>query len=334
MNDELLVKYMLGECLPDERQAVERWLEEDASHRIVYDEMLKVWEQSKVLQSMPPRDTEVSWEKLQARFHRKPAARMRPWTMYWVVAASVLLLLGLGWWMQQDQHTQKPEVAIHQVPKDTVKPEVTELLTAAAKDQRGVQDTLQDRSVVTLNKQAELRYPKQFAAQERRVQLKGEAFFSITPNKEKPFYVDAGNAVEIRVVGTSFNVKAMETYTEVIVETGIVEVKKFNRVVLLHPGEQARIRREDSTIVVQKHADKLHRYYRSRQFECENTPLWRLVEILNEAYGDRVRIENKQIRSLTLTTRFDEQPLEQILEIISETFDLRVEQRGGMYYLN
>lgn len=333
MTDELLVKYMLGECGPSESEEVERWLNTNETHLKRYQDMLQLWEQSKVLQTIPPRDTEISWNTLKARMQHKPNARVLSWSRYWAVAAGLLLLLGMSWWWQR---SSSPETVVVKNPKeviDTTRPLVNELITAAAKDQRGLKDTLHDQSIVTLNKQAVLQYPKQFAASERRVQLQGEAFFSITPNKEKPFYVDAGNAVEIRVVGTSFNVKAMENYTEVIVETGIVEVKKFNRVVLLHRGEQARIQRDDSTIVVQKRKDKLYTYYRSRQFECEHTPLWRLVEILNEAYGDQVRIENAQLRSLTLTTRFDDQPLEQILEIIEETFELKVEKRGTMYYL-
>lgn len=334
MTDELLVKFMLGECGPDECKLVEAWLDANEAHRKHYDEMLHLWEQSKVLQAIPPRDTATSWNTLKTRLHQKPVARVSPWTRYWAVAAGVLFIVGLGWWMQQGRTPESVVLTKPATPKDTLKPEAIELMTADAKEQRGLKDTLHDQSIVTLNKEAVLRYPKKFASTERRVQLKGEAFFSITPNKQQPFYVDAGNAVEIRVVGTSFNVKALDAYTEVIVETGIVEVKKFNRVVLLHPGEQARIQRDDSSIVVQKRKDKLYTYYRSRQFECENTPLWRLVEILNEAYGDQVRIENKQLRSLTLTTRFDDQPLEQILEIIGETFELKVEKRGSKYYLN
>jgi ferric-dicitrate binding protein FerR (iron transport regulator) len=85
--------------------------------------------------------------------------------------------------------------------------------------------------------------------------------------------------------------------------------------------------------VVQKHRDKLYRYYRDKHFECDNTPLWKVVEVLNEAYGDSVRIDNKALRTLTITTRFDEQELENILDIIAETFEIKVEKEGGIYHL-
>jgi ferric-dicitrate binding protein FerR (iron transport regulator) len=172
-----------------------------------------------------------------------------------------------------------------------------------------------------------------FASAERRVKLKGEAFFNISPDKKKPFFIEAGNDVEIRVVGTSFNVKAYDDYTEVVVETGIVEVRKFNRVLLLHPNERARIDKEDSTITVEKSKDKLYRYYRSKEFECDNTPLWKVVEVLNEAYGDSIVIGRGDLRSLTLTTRFDNESLESILDIISETFEINVEKVGNKYIL-
>jgi transmembrane sensor len=165
------------------------------------------------------------------------------------------------------------------------------------------------------------------------VKLNGEAFFNITPNPKQPFYIEASNDVEIRVVGTSFNVKSFDAYTEVIVETGIVEVRKFNRVLLLHPREKARIDKEDSTIVVQRNSDKLYKYYRSKEFECDNTPLWKVVEVLNEAYGDSIVIGRNDLKSLTLTTRFDNESLESILEVISETFEIKVEKKGNKYIL-
>ncbi|MBK7588016.1 MAG: DUF4974 domain-containing protein [Bacteroidetes bacterium] len=85
--------------------------------------------------------------------------------------------------------------------------------------------------------------------------------------------------------------------------------------------------KEDSTIVVEKNKDKLYKYFRSKEFECDNTSLWRVVEVLNEAYGDSVVIGRSDLKSLTLTTRFDNESLESILEIISETFEINVEKK-------
>ncbi|MCC7029872.1 MAG: FecR domain-containing protein, partial [Chitinophagaceae bacterium] len=242
---------------------------------------------------------------------------------YYYAAAAVLLAVGLFGL----RYYFEPEAVIQHAPA------VAAASTVIHSNQTTRIDTLSDQSVVTLNKHAALHYPKEFSGKERRVKLEGEAFFSITPDKEKPFFIDARNNVEIRVVGTSFNVKSFDSYTEVIVETGIVEVRKFNKVILLHPREKARIDKEDSSIVVEKNQDKLYRYFRSKEFECDNTPLWKVVEVLNEVYGDSVVIGRSELKSLTLTTRFDNESLESILEIISETFELKVEKKGNKYIL-
>ncbi len=328
--DELLVKYLLEEASPEEKYQVEQWLLESAEHQTYFDGLKEVWEKSQAILQHKEVDEEAAWLRLQHRLQTKTTMGLKIGYQRWLyIAASVVLLL-TGYLIFKPQTGTPPDVVIK--PKDSITaplPKIKEVITA----QQTKIDTLSDNSIVTLNKNARLEYPETFKGNERRVKLNGEAFFNITPNKEKPFFIDAGNDVEIRVVGTSFNVKSNNLYTEVVVETGIVEVRKFNRVVLLHRLEKACIGKGDSTLVVQKQTDKLHKYYRSKEFECDNTPLWRVVEVLNEAYGDSIVIGRKELRSLTLTTRFDNQSLENILNIISETFDIQIEKSGHTYIL-
>ena len=91
-----------------------------------------------------------------------------------------------------------------------------------------------DGSVITVNKNSTLSYPSEFKGKTREVALNGEAFFKVTPNKEKPFIIHV-NDVTVRVVGTSFNIRSEKGKTEVIVETGIVQVTKNKRTVSLLP---------------------------------------------------------------------------------------------------
>ncbi len=322
LEDDLLVKFMLQECTAHEGAAVREWLALSPQNQLYYDQIVQIWEESKSLQTEDDIDTEAAWLRLKSKLTKPTPSFTIRRTLYYA-AAAILLIGGLLMWYR----------LTHDIPVKVDSPEIV-MQTEHIRSQQKVRiDTLNDHSVVTLNKNASLQYPKVFSNTERRVKLEGEAFFNITPDKQKPFYIDAANDVEIRVVGTSFNVKSFDAYTEVIVETGIVEVRKFNRVVLLHPREKARIDREDSTIVVEKSKDKLYKYFRSREFECDNTPLWKVVEVLNEAYGDSVVIGREDLKKLTLTTRFDNESLEDILDIISETFEITVEKKGGKYIL-
>ena len=114
-----------------------------------------------------------------------------------------------------------------------------------------VVDTLPDGSVVTLNKNSSLNYPSKFKGNKRAIALKGEAFFNVTPDKENPFVINV-NDVEIKVVGTSFNVRSENGVTEVIVETGVVQVTRNNKMVELRPAEKLKVGAVDSVLVKEK----------------------------------------------------------------------------------
>ena len=141
------------------------------------------------------------------------------------------------------------------------------------------------------------------------------------------------NDITVTVVGTSFNIKALEGKTQVIVETGVVRVTKNNRTIELQPNETLITSGTDSILVKEKVTDKLHQYYRSKEFVCDNTPLWKLVAVLNEAYNVNIVIERNELRNLPLTTTFYNESLEKILSIIAETFEITVERKGGQIIL-
>ena len=67
--------------------------------------------------------------------------------------------------------------------------------------------TLSDGTRVHLNAETRLTYPVCFSSKERIVQIEGEAYFDVAPDKEHPFIVKTSHT-SIRVTGTSFNVRA------------------------------------------------------------------------------------------------------------------------------
>jgi len=308
MNEDLLVKYLLGEASEEERRLVEAWINSDIANKKQYEDFKTIWEESRILAAASAVDENAAWQRFRSRVHAKnnPAVvrKIRP-IAWWRVAALFILIAGaayLGVKLFYDQPIPEQTIASHQTT---------------------LTDTLPDGSVVTLNKNSSLHYPSKFKSKSRTVALEGEAFFTVTPNKEKPFVVEV-NDVTIKVVGTSFNVKSINGVTEVIVETGVVEVSRNNQTVKLVPEERLKISPQDSSFTPEKVQDKLYNYYRSKDFVCDNTPLWKFVEVLNEAYEANIVIENPKIRSLLLNVPFYNQPLDRILEITSETLGITV----------
>jgi transmembrane sensor len=336
ITDDILIKHILGETDQEERVHVEQWLLLSNANQVRYEQYLQVWQHSKEV--LPPGHitAEESWQGLQQRMTKQSQFR---WSKRLIAAAATLaLIMGATWLLTREQKGAiNTDIATkHSDTSATLRPAPTKPLqtgTMLFATKLVIKDTLPDNSVVTLNKSTKMYRPDTFASNERRIHLSGEAFFDIAANKAKPFIIETENHVQITVVGTAFNVKSFKETTEVIVESGTVEMKYGSRTVSVRAGERAKMGKKDSIVIVQKIKDKLYKYYRSKVFECDETPLWKVVDVLNEAYGNRVTIGNANLRNLKLTTSFDNESLDKILEILSETFDISIEQKGNQYIL-
>lgn len=118
---------------------------------------------------------------------------------------------------------------------------------------------LSDGTVVWLNALTSLRFPIAFAGKERRVEVKGEAYFEVAKNAAMPFIVKAGSS-EIKVLGTHFNVMAYadDKLIKTTLLEGRVEVssdkhsssEKKDSFVVLEPGQQAQLDRSNKIKVM------------------------------------------------------------------------------------
>lgn len=119
------------------------------------------------------------------------------------------------------------------------------------------QVTLSDGTKVWLNAASSIRFPVSFTGAERRVSVKGEAYFEVAHDQFRPFKVEL-NTSEIEVLGTHFNVNAYDD--EASVKTTLLEGKvkltaKDNASpFILLPGQQSAID-NDGNITLQKDAD-------------------------------------------------------------------------------
>ncbi|RAJ37179.1 FecR family protein [Pedobacter cryoconitis] len=107
------------------------------------------------------------------------------------------------------------------------------------------QINLPDGTKVWLNAASSLKYPAQFAAHQRKVELTGEGYFEVSKDKKRPFTVVTGKQ-EVQVLGTHFNVNAYpeEKATKTTLLEGIVKVsnassQEHGDSKLLRPGEQS-----------------------------------------------------------------------------------------------
>ena len=317
--DELLVKYLLAETTEAEQEEVKHWIAANNENKRYYEHFKLIWQRSRHLAATSTVDENEAWKRFQQKVQNRvqdtnisqpeviPISRP---SINWVRVAAVLLVLVLcGGMIYYFTEQNAPR------------------MLALRSNESVMIDTLPDGSVVTLNKRSSLSYPETFKGDLRAVKLEGEAFFNITPNKSKPFVIDANGTV-VKVVGTSFNVKTTNDKTEVIVETGVVEVSKKKNMVKLNPHEKATVIKDKDEPVKEANDDELYNYYKTDEFICDHTPLSRLVEALNDAYDVHIEVRNN-VGNRQITTTFRNKSLNEILAVVAETLGVRIEKNGS-----
>ncbi len=140
----------------------------------------------------------------------------------WQLAASVLLLIGLGYWMsyykQENRNFDIPQLANYNL-------EEIEFVENQNTSNQPMSIKMSDGSEIVLQKNTRIKYPKVFEKSKREVYLVGEAFFKVKRNPQKPFIIYTKKLIT-QVLGTSFTIKANPDTEEerVIVKTGKVSV--------------------------------------------------------------------------------------------------------------
>lgn len=98
---------------------------------------------------------------------------------------------------------------------------------------------VEDGSEIWMNNKSKLTYPEEFDSDQRLVKLKGEAFFDVAKEPNRPFIIHTQD-IRIQVLGTSFNVKSYQEEDEIVISlaTGRIEVDALGKKQILTPGEQ------------------------------------------------------------------------------------------------
>lgn len=315
--DELIIKYIVGEADSEEAARAQQWIA-DPEHRKTYEHFLALWEHSRTGTALSQPDLEAAWQRFVLKREEAGKQGERPGrTLSFrnpfrtsVAAAAAVMVMFAAWWVF--------------IRKDNVS---FETVTASATY------TLPDQSVVILNSQSRLWYRKSFNKKERWVAMKGEAFFDVTRNKEKPFVVSVDD-IEVRVLGTSFNIRSDEKTTEIVVETGSVKVSRGGEDYVLAPGEKLVFKGKGMRADVSRVDNHLYQYYRTNMFVCDNTPLGQFAESLGEAYDVQVRIADSRLREQQLTGKFPKTAtIEPILETVALTLNATVVKDKNGYIL-
>ena len=185
--------------------------------------------------------------------------------------------------------------------------------------------TLPDGSVALLSQGGKLTYPSSFEGDKRRVLLKGEAFFDVTPNPKNVFIIET-ELITVEVVGTSFRIKAQSDIPfELAVKSGVVKaaLKNEEREVYVEEGEKVQLVSNWLQKSYIEDDDVLGGNFIKLYFKDES--LEQIIHVVNECTSGhkQLALEDESLKARVITVTLNIENSEGVAEILCNALNLK-----------
>lgn len=318
----LVAKYLSKEMDENEQADFEIDVALEPDNQALLNEIKGHWNMLDKYNNKKRIDTEQAWSKLNDRFLSEdliPAQQEKKHTAVgliqrWAIAASVAAVAVVAatiLWPAKQNSSEKIVSILNSNSGNTVI------------------ETLADGSIIYLNNNTTFAYPQKFSSKERKVDLKGEAFFDIARNPNKPFIIETADAT-VEVLGTAFNIR---TYSkgnfELIVERGKVKVTPKNNPEnpqFVTVGERVVI--SNHTITKSKWEDDGSLQWRTGHMQFKDESLKNIINVINRNYNAQISIPSDEVANRKLTVTFNNNTLNDMVQLICLSMELESIQKG------
>ena len=344
----LMARKLASEATPEEMMELERLLGEHPQYQLAFELTQAYWNQhpdtplteheielavDRIMHTEQADNDDETLQKWETARRRR--LRRRSWAAGMI---GVLLVIALGLWATLPTKT-KPhtiDVAAKETQVQTRMGTRTNLL-------------LPDGTSVWLNAGSLLTYPAAFSGPNREVELEGEAFFDVSSNPQHPFIVHT-MSVNIRVLGTSFDVKAYrcDKTMETTLIKGSIEVTIKNRPlsrIVLKPNQKLVIASADTAVApdiaekpatraepqinIQKPTYEAHTgtvietSWTDNKLMFQDETFQDLATQMERWYGITITFDKKTLEDLRFTGSFQKETIQQALEALQLTADFK-----------
>ncbi len=211
------------------------------------------------------------------------------------------------------------------------------MIEVASKTGVVTQLDLPDGSKVWLNSNSKIKYPQKFSRKLRDIELSGQAYFDVTPNKKVPFIVNTTSNYYVEVLGTEFDIMAYEndsivetTLIEGSVKVGSSDVSSDIQPIILEPSERVIFDKKSNDFNI----DLLKSIEESRWKDgfiiFKDTPMERALIILSRNYNVKFEVANTDIYNSNITATFNQESIHQILKYLKLAIDIEYEYNGDI----
>ncbi|MGI6223794.1 MAG: FecR family protein [Prevotella sp.] len=366
----LICKYLTGTLSEEESLLLEQWRQASKENEAVFQRLLNTEQLDRERLRMSMVDYQRPLDDMKRHlglFDMEQPENHWHWQKVVAIAASIMLVvaIGAGWWLKVREE-QKPQSATTIAQVTDIQPGHTQavltlddgqqipltddsklneqILAKASKKKSAMNHlstprggefkvTLEDGTEVWLNADSKLSYPEKFGETERRVELEGEAYFKVTKNPEKPFYVVSGSQ-EVRVYGTEFNVEAYSDddliYTTLV--KGSVSLKSLHTVkgeVMLSPGHQALFSPSTETARIRKVDTDVVTSWRKGMFVFENQNMAQIMKQLSRWYDFDYKFADTHVADIVFMGSIPRySSFNEVVDVFSKVGGIRLTRHG------
>ena len=318
----LLSKLISEELNTAEKQRLDEWLSQSPENTSEKETFEKLWEMSGKYEPSFEPNVEKSFAQFKTkieqesdRYNSPKIIRMRPGRLLVRVAAVFLLLIAATF---------------------LIKPNLFELSNGDviyASAEKIEATDLTDGTKIWLNKNAQLAYAKDYNESSRKVSLKGEGYFDIAHNPEKPFQITTENS-RVSILGTSFNLRDENGYVYLDVNTGLVSFESLNsnKKVTVKAGESAIYNAASDSFSQFASPTANADAWVDNKFSFNATELHLVFAELSRYYNVDFQIENQSLENCLFTSgEFQNESLDNILEVLEGAFSISISKEKELY---
>lgn len=315
--DTLIIDWLSDNILEKDAQTLKEWLKESKKHLSYFNQMKELWDSSTVADLDLPFDYEKAYSLFVNRIDERSSVapvfmskriNVSFWRKIIIVAAVIIPIIILGYYTSLNFF----------VSTKTVEPFISEIVSPNGSK---TQLCLADGTIVWLNSGSRLLYNDKFGKENRILELIGEAYLDVKHNEQIPLIVKA-KGVDIKVLGTKFNVNAYSDNNEVRVSLlkGSVSMTANNssEPTILKPMETGVYQSNSHHITVKSEFDSNALAWMNNQLVFVGETFEEIALILERRFDVKINIHNEILKKRHFGGDFNEgDSIDKILKIMA-----------------
>ena len=293
---EIINRYLRGEAAPEERIRIMKMIDEDPSFRKEFLAMRKIYDALLISNDIGG---------MKKRVRKGMAVRILRFVASMAAAAS--LAVGVTYFIMSDKEEENIMVQRFEAPEG-----------------HRTEAVLSDGTMICLNSGSRLEILSS-GKNERRVRLDGEAYLNVAHNEDRPFILETSE-MEVKVLGTSFDVSTYGNVHSVVLVEGSVEVNNAvsSEKTVIEPDQMYVFDRSTGQSGV-KYVDALSMVtWKDGYLNLQNMTVEELFSRLEHYYGVRIICSNDSKDTFTMSGKLIlESRIDTVMDNLATLLDMK-----------